>query len=130
MSKNDPIRTLTIAEPIAPAVVPLQDTETTIVAACNPGWAQYIDSVNIVEVAGVGGTFNLYLKETGVAAALANAICVEVALAANTIYTLPIGNMVLPDGVEITGLSDVADQINVTVTGRYIVQPAVELIHG
>lgn len=130
MSKNDPIRTLTIAEPIVPDVVPLQAAETDIVPACNPGWAQYIDSVNIAEVAGVGGTFNLYLKPAGVAPAAANAICATVALAANTIYTLPIGNMVLPDGYEITGLADVADQINVTVTGRYVVQPASELLHG
>jgi hypothetical protein len=119
--------TLEIGESIAPIVQTLAATETTIISALKPGWHYYIDGVVIANITANARTFTLYLKPAGVAAAAGNTVCAAVTLAANTIYQLPIGPLTIPAGWELTGLASVTSAINVTVTGKVIVEPPVEV---
>jgi len=107
-----------------PEVVTLASAETEIISEVPAGWHKQIESVTVANITGVAAAFSLYLKPQGVAAAAANAICVGVAIAANTIYQLPIGPLYLPDGWELTGLTSAGDDVNVTVTGHVV--PIVE----
>lgn len=113
---------LIISEPFAPIVQPLAAAETVIVPSTPAGWIKSIESIMIANISAVARTFTIWLKETGTAGADANAICVDISINANTLYQLPIGPLFLPDGWEIAGESDLADSVNVTVSGGYMVQ--------
>jgi alpha-tubulin suppressor-like RCC1 family protein len=119
--------TLEIGEAIIPIVQTLGAAETDVIVALKPGWHYYIDGVVISNITAVARTFTLYLKADGVAGAAGNSICAGVTLAANTIYQLPIGPLTIPAGYELTGLASAASAINVTVTGRVIVEPPIEV---
>jgi len=111
-----------VAESIFPIVTTLGAAETDIVTAVKPGWYQYIESITIANISGNARTFTLYLKPTGVAGAAGNSVCAGVTLNANTIYNLPIGPLILPTGYEFTGLASAGSAINVTVSGRILLE--------
>lgn len=105
---------------LSPIVQALDTAETIIVAGTPVDWTKEIDCIVIANVTGSAATFSLYLHEAGVAAATGNAICVDVAINANTIYQLPVGPFLLPDGWVFSGLTSSGDAVNVTVTGRFV----------
>lgn len=105
---------------LSPIVQALDTAETEIVSGTPTDWTKEINGVVIANVTGAGVTFSLYLHADGVAAAVGNAICVDVPIAANTIYQLPVGPFLLPDGWVFSGLVSSGDAVNVTVTGRFV----------
>lgn len=120
--------TLEIGEAITPIVQQLAATETDIVTPLKVGWHYYLDGIVVSNVSDTARTFTLYLKADSVAAAATNAICAAVTINANTIYQLPIGPLTIPSGYELTGLASAGQAINVTVTGKVVIEPPAEVL--
>jgi len=105
---------------LEPIVMPLDTSETVIVPGAKKVWNKELDAITISNVTGSAATFSIYLHEVGVAGAVGNAVAVDVDIAANTIYQLPIGPLRLPPNWELTGLCSSGDAVNVMVTGRFL----------
>lgn len=118
--------TLEIGEAITPIVQTLGATETEILDASKPGWYYQLNGLIISNISGVARTVTIYLHADGVAGAAGNTVLGAVNVNANTTYLMFIP-ITIPAGYTLSGLASAASAINVTVTGKYIVEAPLEV---
>jgi hypothetical protein len=83
-----------------------------------------LSGIIVANITAAAHTFSLYLHRSTVAAAAGNAVCLNVAIAANTMYIID-GPIIMAAGWQLSGAADANSAVNVTVNG-YIVNEAAQ----
>lgn len=83
-----------------------------------------LSGIIVANVTAAAHTFSLYLHRSTDVAAVGNAVCFNVAIAANTMYIID-GPIIMRAGWQLSGNADAGASVNVTVNG-YIINEAAQ----
>lgn len=109
-----------------PFVTSLGNHDTICLPAIAEGLYYYVEDAIISNLSIDIRTVSLFLRPATTAASVANQICKDLPIAANTLYQMPIGPLVVPVGYVISGSANISGSVNIILTGTYRIMPPPE----
>lgn len=112
-------------EPFPPYITTLGNHDTVCLPALSELY-YYVEDVIISNLQTTARTVSLYLRPDTAAPGITNQICNALAIAANTLYQMPIGPLVVPPGYVVSGSANITMGVNIILTGTYRLLPPPE----